>query len=83
VLVSLLGYFFYIVTAFTAAMVLLISFDDSRLVSHNPRPVIVVPFATTTQSKEQHLPGGSAQYAAAKDLKGRAPRCGEGAGTFR
>jgi hypothetical protein len=67
VVVSLLGYFFYVVTAFTAAMVLLISFDESRLMSHNPHPVLVV-----TQNEDQHLPGTaegqSAKYVA-KDIK--------------
>jgi hypothetical protein len=73
VVVSLFGYFFYVVTAFTAAMVLLINFDDSRLISHNPHPIIVVPSATTAQNEQQHLPGSaerqSAQYAPAKDVK--------------
>ena len=49
--VSLLGYFFYVVTAFTAAMVLLISFDDSRLKSHNPHPVIIASVDTATQNR--------------------------------
>jgi hypothetical protein len=70
VVVSLLGYFFYVVTAFTAAMVLLISFDESRLMSHNPHPVIAA--APATQSEDQHLPGTaegqSAKYVA-KDIK--------------
>jgi hypothetical protein len=41
---SLLGYFFYVSTAFTAIMVLLISlFNNSKLerVRHYPRPIIV------------------------------------------
>jgi hypothetical protein len=45
VAVSLLGYFFYLCTAFTATMMVLISlFNDSsalKTLSHYPRPIIV------------------------------------------
>jgi hypothetical protein len=73
VLISLLGYFFYVVTAFTAAMALLISFDDSRLISHHNRPAATVTLAAVaTQSENQRLPaateGQSAKYVSAKDV---------------
>ena len=71
--VSLLGYFFSMVTVFTAAMALLISFDDSRMITHNPHPVIVVPAIVTISSDDRHLPGSvqgqSARYASAKDAQ--------------
>jgi hypothetical protein len=69
----LLGYFFSMVTVFTAAMALLISFDDSRMITHNPHPVIVVPAIVTIPSDDRHLPGSvqgqSARYTSAEDAQ--------------
>ena len=71
-IVSLLGYFFYVVTAFTAAMVLLTSFDNSRLTSHNPHPVIASA-ATATQKEDERISsiavGQSAKYGTENDTK--------------
>ena len=53
--ISLVGYFLYVVAAFTATMVLLIRLSDNSMlerVLHYPRPIIV---ETVTASKSEEL----------------------------
>ena len=75
--VSLFAYFFYIVTAFTAIMGLMIfGVSDSTLdkVLHYPRPVIERSIAATNARRPLFMlaikDGSSAKNALAKDSKG-------------
>jgi hypothetical protein len=71
VVISLLGYFLYLLTTFTAAMALLISFDDSRLISHHSAHSATVGLAiVATRGEDRHLAAmGQSQSASAKDVK--------------